>query len=431
MKASLLLAVIFAIAICLKTSAQIKASFPERIVHQFQGHFNNDKPDSVFSMLSPNTQRILSPSRLQSVFTQIRSQFGNLDSTRMLSSKDSMAYFKASFAKAPLLLTISLDVNQKIGIFTFTPYSEPARKSSNAHFEEVDISFTRPDLTLKGTLALPKSGIHETLIIIVAGSGPTDRNGNQNGAANNSLQMASAGLAEKGFATVRYDKRGVGESQKAGITEKDLRFDDYAKDLASITRDLMDDKRFKRIVLLGHSEGALLAMIVARELKPAGLIILNGQAEPADVLLRRQLRKNLPDSTFQIANTILAGLKAGKITDNISNTTLSGVFRPNVQPYLISWMVYDPTQIIKQVSVPTLIVQGLTDLQTGEDQAKKLAEALPSCKLVLIDDMNHVLKKSSINTIENLQTYNNPDLRLNEKLLPPIISFIDRIKQQP
>lgn len=422
------LAILSALLYSLTTSAQINASQSEHTVTQFRQYFNDNKSDSAFNMLSPGTKLSLTAEKLQGVFTQMRAQFGNLDSTRILSVRDSVSYFKANFSKISLLLTISLNAEQKIGVLNFTPYSEPVKPLSNSKLEESDISFKRPDLMLKGILSMPKSDNKKKLILIVPGSGPTDRNGNQPGVINNSLQLVSRGLTEQGFVTVRYDKRRVGESIGAGVNTGSLRFNDYINDLISVVQDLKNDKRFEQIILLGHSEGALLAMIVAAKLKPAGLIILNGQAERADILLRRQLRQNLPDSTFRIADKIINSLKDGKTVDGISDNTLLGIFLPEVQPYLRSWMAYDPTLIISQILTPPLIIQGLADLQTGAEQAQALSKAQPSSKLVLINGMNHVLKKSSTNRIENLQTYNNPNLELHEMIVPTIVSFIEKIK---
>ncbi|HCY89979.1 MAG TPA: alpha/beta hydrolase, partial [Chitinophagaceae bacterium] len=144
--------------------------------------------------------------------------------------------------------------------------------------------------------------------------------------------------------------------------------------------------------------------------------------EPAGTTLRRQLSaqpKMIKDEAFSILDSLDAGLTVHK-----TSPLLASLFRPSVQPYLISWMKYDPTKIIASLKIPVCIIQGTTDIQVEEEDARKLSAAQPSAKLIIIDGMNHVLKTAPANRAENMKTYNNPDLPIADKLVQEISSFI-------
>jgi pimeloyl-ACP methyl ester carboxylesterase len=283
--------------------------------------------------------------------------------------------------------------------------------------------------TLYGTLMLPPSKGPNPVVLIIAGSGPTDRNGNStllNG-PNDSLKMLAQGLAENGIASLRYDKRGIAESAKAMKGEADLRFDDYVNDAMQWGEQLRKDKRFSTLTIAGHSEGSLIGMIAAQKAGADGYISIAGLARPANLIILDQVRPKLPPDLLKTTEDILALLVAGKTVDNVP-PSLAPLFRPSVQPYMISWFRYDPSKEIAKLTVPVLIAQGTTDIQVTVDEAKALAKAKPSAKLVLIDGMNHVMKQVPVDQDKQGRSYSDPSLPVEPRLITEMASFVKNVK---
>ena len=292
-------------------------------------------------------------------------------------------------------------------------------------FPEENIQVPVEGGNLHGTIMLPESGEDLTLAIIVAGSGPTDRNGNTVGAAeNNSLKMVAEALAENGIASFRYDKRGIAASGSLVEKEADLIFSDYSDDIVTIAGHLMEnDDRFSSLVLIGHSEGALLTAVAANDIENLdGLISVAGMGHSAYDTLKRQLAAQGGD-IYDRSLPILDSLKEGVLVPELP-ADLFMLFRPSVQPYLISWFSYDPVEVMGAVTVPTLIVQGDNDIQVTVEDATLLHEAKPDAQLEVIREMNHILKTAPRDREGNIQTYSDPVLKINEDFVKVIIDFI-------
>src|SRR5436190_839972 len=262
--------------------------------------------------------------------------------------------------------------------------------------------------TLHGTLLVPKGKKQVPVVLLISGSGPTDRDGNSAGlpGKNDSLKMLAEGLAAKGIASLRYDKRGIGESRNVGPEEKDLRFEMYVDDAAAWAAKLKRDHRFSRVVIVGHSEGALIGTLAAQRGGAAALVSIAGVGRPADVVLRMQLIGRLPPDLRGISDRTLEALKSGKTVDDVPQS-LSMLYRPSVQPYLISWFRYDPAAEIAKLTIPVLVVQGTTDMQVTVDDARALAAAKPDAKLELVEGMNHVLKMVG-DSSKQIASYSDP-----------------------
>lgn len=275
-----------------------------------------------------------------------------------------------------------------------------------------------------GTLLLPVKNHHIPVVLLIAGSGPTDRDGNNPVMKNNSLKMLAEGLQKAGIATLRFDKRGIGESGNAMKKESDLRFEDYVKDVKEWIKLLSKDRRFTKVIVAGHSEGSLIGMIaVQNEKKVAKFISISGAGQCADTLLKEQLSSQPTELKLSVYSMI-DSLKHGDTLTNVPSM-LYTLFRPSVQPYMISWFKYDPQIEIKKVTIPILIIQGTKDIQVSVHQADLLSAAVPASEKCIIEDMNHVLK-TSISTDRSVQikTYNDPDLPLNAELVYDIVRFI-------
>ena len=279
---------------------------------------------------------------------------------------------------------------------------------------------------LKGTIAIPKEKEFDTIAIIIAGSGPTDRNGNNPIAGdNNSLKMLAHSLGEEGIASLRYDKRGIAESQSILGKEEDLVFENYIEDVNLWVDKLEKDDRFKNIVIIGHSEGALIGGVSSIEKDVQGYVSIAGAGENAADTLERQLKAQSEEG-YNLSKPIIDNLRIGKLTENPPKE-LDSLFRESVQPYLISWFKYDPSQIIGKIEVPVLIIQGENDLQVTVEDAEKLKEGNPESKLVLIDKMNHILKDAPTDQAGNMETYSKPDLSLNKELVKEIVTFLNSL----
>lgn len=291
-------------------------------------------------------------------------------------------------------------------------------------FTESEIGLKTPTGDISGTFTIPNNVKTTPIVIIIAGSGPTDRDGNNSvGLQTNAYKMLAVGLAKNMISTLRFDKRGIGKSKSALTQEKDIRFEEYINDIVAWISLLKTDKRFSRIFLLGHSEGSLIGMIAAEKTDVSGFISIAGVGKSADKLFEEQLTGKLSAQLLEESNRILDSLRNGKTVSNI-NPNLMVLYRPSVQPYLISWMKYDPAIEIGKLKIPVLIIQGTTDLQVTIDDAKLLSASKPDAKLLIIDKMNHILKGSDSDLQSNISTYRNPDLPLKSGLIDEIVDFI-------
>nr|MBD3621750.1 alpha/beta fold hydrolase [Sunxiuqinia sp.] len=236
-------------------------------------------------------------------------------------------------------------------------------------------------------------------------------------------KMLSEDLAKNGISTLRFDKRGIGKSKPAMASESELTFETYINDVVAWILRIKSDQRFATIAVLGHSEGSLIGMIAAQQTNAAGLISLSGVGKSADKLLQEQLKTKLPPQMLNESNKILDSLRIGKTVSNVDPSLLS-LYRPSVQPYMISWIKYDPQKEIGKLKMPVFIIQGSTDLQVSVDDAKLLSSAKPDAKLLIIDNMNHVLKESDSDIQSNMATYSNPALPLKAGLIDELVHFI-------
>ena len=292
----------------------------------------------------------------------------------------------------------------------------------NAFSKEESMELNTSSGMIEGTLLIPDDGETFPVALIISGSGPTDRDGNNPMMKNNSLKMLATELEKSGIASLRYDKRGVGKSKTAGGSEEDLRFYHYIPDAASWISLLNKDRRFSEIIVIGHSEGSLIGMVASQQQPVAGFISIAGAGQSADQTIRKQLSAQ-PEVVQNLANPIIDKLTQGETVDTIP-PMLQSIFRPSVQPYLISWFNYDPCNEISKLKIPVLIIQGSTDIQVSASDAESLQQAKPDAELKIISGMNHVLKDADPDRMKNLQTYNQPDLPINADVVLAIRDFI-------
>ncbi|MFC4410421.1 alpha/beta hydrolase family protein [Chungangia koreensis] len=301
--------------------------------------------------------------------------------------------------------------------FILTPYVE-----EEVTYERINVPVQGGDL--KAALQLPEGDGPFPVAIIIAGSGPTDKDGNTiGGGKNNSLKMVAEELAAKGFASIRYDKRGIGENQQLAPKEEDLTIDQLVDDVKKLIGYADAERKFSEIHVIGHSEGSLIGMLAVQNSKVASYTSIAGPGRPADEILKAQLEGQLTPELMDKTQSILKALKAGKTVDDVP-TDLQMLFRKSVQPYLISWLKYDPSAEIGKVDKPVLIIQGTHDIQVPVEEAELLKSGKPKADFVLIEGMNHVLKDAPSDVEGNASTYKDPTLPLASDFMNSIINFI-------
>lgn len=308
-----------------------------------------------------------------------------------------------------------------VALFFYAPLF--ATPQTDTSFTETTIILHTAKGDISGTLTVPDSIKGKIPVaLIIAGSGPTDRNGNNPMMKNESLKLLAHGLASHKIASLRFDKRGIGESRAAGRTEADLRFEDYINDASSWIDTLKKDHRFTKVIVAGHSEGSLIGMIAAHK-KADGFVSIAGAGRSADKILKEQLAAQpamVKDSSYPIIDSLVMG----KTVANVPKM-LFALFRPSVQPYMISWFHYDPQTEIKKLTVPVLLIQGTNDLQVTVDDVNLLSKSHPKAQLVLIKNMNHVFRIVEGDRKANLATYITAD-PISTELITTIATFVNR-----
>lgn len=285
---------------------------------------------------------------------------------------------------------------------------------------------------LHGTIELPPSKPPFPAVLLIAGSGPTDRDGNSTllQGKNDSLKMLAESLAAHGIASLRYDKRLIGESKNFRMKESDLRFDMYVDDAAAWGEYLRKDSRFCDLVIVGHSEGSLIGMLAAQKLAADGYVSIDGAGRPAgQIILQQSKATPIPAELMKQIEDIVKVLEEGRQVESVPST-LERLFRRSVQPYEISWFKYNPAQEIAKLTVPVLILQGSTDIQVSIEDAKLLAGANPAETLVVLEGMNHVLKQVPADMREQRSSYGDPSLPLHPGLKKELADWINGLKMQ-
>ena len=325
----------------------------------------------------------------------------------------------------------TLENNTIVGNFIQGGHSLPLNLTKSTGEKKIekptDNSIVETAITLKtntgdiyGTLTTPEKFKTTTVALIIAGSGPTDRNGNIQQLKSDALKQLAQSLAHNNIASLRFDKRGVAESMAALKNESDLRFEDYINDAKDWIQLLKQDKRFTEIVVIGHSEGSLIGMIASTSADK--FISIAGPGQSIDKILKIQLSSE-PKEVKELEFSILDSLAQGKTVEN-TDPKLDFLFRKSIQPYMISWIKYNPQIEIQKLTIPTLIIQGTKDIQVSTEEANLLSKGKPNAKLVLIDKMNHPLKTVEGDLEENKATYNNPNLPINKELVKVVSNFI-------
>jgi pimeloyl-ACP methyl ester carboxylesterase len=274
---------------------------------------------------------------------------------------------------------------------------------------------------IDGTLLTPNAVIKPNLVIIIAGSGPTDRDGNQNFLKSDNLKKLAQGLTAKNIATFRYDKRIVKQIRRGNV-DSNMLFDDFVTDATSVIDYFKKTQQYNAIYVAGHSQGSLVGLLAAKD-KADGFISLAGAGQSIDNVIIEQVTKTAPMFT-EDTKRVFAILKKGKTTTDYPQA-LGSIFNKDVQPFISNWMSYDPKEEIKKLEMPILIINGTKDLQVSEGEAKLLHDAVPKSTLTIIEKMNHILVPIDGDSLENSKSYNEAFRKLSPELLEAIVSFVE------
>lgn len=293
---------------------------------------------------------------------------------------------------------------------------------------QTDISAPGPNGALKGTL-INSDKANAPVVLIIPGSGPTDRDGNSPLGVNASTyRLLANGLAASGVSTVRTDKRGMFASAGALPNANAVTVEDYVRDTLAWVQTAIEQTGATCVWLLGHSEGGLVALAAAqRDEGICGLVLVATAGRPLGDVLKEQLRANPANAPLlEHATAAVDALAAGKRVDvGALPPPLAPLFQPAVRGFLISAFALDPAKLAAAVRKPVLIVQGERDIQVGIADAQALEAAAPSSTLTLLPDTNHVLKRVTTDDRgANVATYADPDLPLVPGVIDAIATFV-------
>jgi pimeloyl-ACP methyl ester carboxylesterase len=274
--------------------------------------------------------------------------------------------------------------------------------------------------SIDAVLTIPPGAERPPVALLIAGSGSTDHDGNGPQIKPATLKKLSEQLLARNIATLRYDKRGAGGWKAELGRPEDFRFKDYVDDAVALVNYLRGSGKFSKVVLVGHSEGGLVAILAARRVPVDRLVLLATAARRQGDLLKAQLEKQLaPDQFTPIAKAIDA-IMAGQIVDPLPPGL---AIPPAMQPGIASAFTEDPIDPLRKIEVPTLIVGGGRDHQVARLDFIALSAAAPAAKTLWLVDMNHVLNDVS-DEADDLAAYGQSERALDSTLIDAVATFI-------
>lgn len=269
----------------------------------------------------------------------------------------------------------------------------------------------------------------EPAILIIPGSGPTDRDGNNPlGVKAQSYKLLAEALAERSLASVRIDKRGMFESGRAIADANKVTVPDYVADTEAWA-DAIEAKNGAACTwLLGHSEGTLVAMVAAATApeRYCGLLLVSPVGRPLGDTIRQQLQRNPANALLMPqVEAILEKLENGERYEGEMHSGLVPLFGPQVQDFVISLLSYSPSELLQAHDLPVLVIGGREDLQTPDADALALAAARPDARLLLVEGMTHTLKQVEPGDVAaNQASYGDPDLPIAPAVPEAIAQFV-------
>jgi pimeloyl-ACP methyl ester carboxylesterase len=274
---------------------------------------------------------------------------------------------------------------------------------------------------IDAVLTIPPDVERPPIALLIAGSGSTDHDGNGPQAKPATLKKLSEQLVARNIATLRYDKRGAGGWKPEFGKPEDFRFKDFVDDAAALVNYLRSSGKFSRLVVVGHSEGGLVAMLTARKIPVDRLVLLVTAARRQGDLVKAQLeRKQLPPDVLEPIINAIDAIMAGQIVDPPPKGL---AIAPSMQPGIASAFIENPMDPLKSIDRPVLIIGGGRDLQVARLDFIALSAAAPVAKSLWLPEMNHVLVDAGDND-DNLAAYNQPERALDATLIDAVAAFI-------
>lgn len=314
-------------------------------------------------------------------------------------------------------------MKQKLVKFLFFLFITNLIIGQVSSYEETAISIPTKSVTINGTLLKLNSEEKTPLVIIIPGSGPTDRDGNNAVMKNNSLKFLAEELIKQNIASYRYDKSVLSFTKNDKAKIDSLTFESFIEEAKRVIDYFKSANNYSKIIVAGHSQGSLVGIIASKN-KADAFISLEGAGRSLDEVLVEQIELQAPflkDETQKIVTE----LKKGNTVEEF-NPMLISLFNKQVQPFLISWIKYNPQTEIEKLAIPTLIINGTKDIQVKNLDAELLHNAAKNAELKLIENMNHIFKEIKGNINENMSSYSNPKLPIMEELVHIISTFIKK-----
>jgi pimeloyl-ACP methyl ester carboxylesterase len=288
--------------------------------------------------------------------------------------------------------------------------------TASAHAEEAKIRVGAID----AVLTTPPDVEQPPVVLLIAGSGSTDHDGNGPQVKPATLKKLSDQLVACKIATLRYDKRGAGGWKPEFGRPEDFRFKDFVEDAVALVNYLRGSGKFSQVSVAGHSEGGLVAILTARRVPIDRLVLLVTAARRQGDLVKAQLEKKLSPDRLQPIVQAIDAIMAGQIVDPPPQGL---AIAPSMQPGIASAFTEDPIDPLKLIERPTLIIGGGHDLQVARLDFIALSAASPLAKTLWLPDMNHVLVDVT-DEDDNLAAYNQPERALDTVMVESVANFI-------
>jgi hypothetical protein len=273
---------------------------------------------------------------------------------------------------------------------------------------------------INAVLTVPAGVEKPPVALLIAGSGSTDHDGNGPQMKPATLKKLSDQLVARNIATLRYDKRGAGGWKAEFGKPEDFRFKDFVTDASALVKYLRESGKFSKVILVGHSEGGLVAILTAQQQPVDRLVLLATAARKQGELLKAQLEKRLSPEAYAPVAKAIDTIMAGQIVD----PPPQGLpIPPAMQPGLASAFNEDPIDPLQKLTLPVLIVAGGRDLQLARVDMIALSTAAPQARTAWEPDMNHVLVDVTDDP-DNLAAYGQSDRPLDATMIDEVSAFI-------
>ena len=293
-------------------------------------------------------------------------------------------------------------------------------------------SFLEPEPAASSDYSIARDYSIATPVVLLLSGAQADRDGNNYAVPGRSDALAelAQSLASLGVCSLRFDKRGTGESYRLGSNEGSLRFDDHIADAKAAIRALASDPRFSSVLVVGFAEGALVGAYALDDLyaagklasgRVAGMVALCASGR-TELEIARDALEGTPKELKAEAEAIMSALEAGNSYPNPS-AYFADYFRPSAQGYLSSLFARNIREAFASLPCPVLVIAGGSDLQTNGSESKLLASVRSDIAYRVIPGMSHALKAVGSDEEENYSSFTDPSLPLADGLPELVAAF--------